>query len=60
MKRITWIWLTALCLSATAVSAQPQEGDLVANFTLEKARGGLVSLHEHQGKAVMLFFFGYN
>ena len=61
MKNAIWIWLVVLFLSAaTTAPAQPQVGDLVPNFTLEKVRGGLVSLHHYQGQAVMLFFLGYN
>ena len=62
MKNRTALWLTALLLAAaaTAVSAQPQEGDLVPNFTLEEVGGDSFSLQDYQGKAVLLFFFGFN
>ncbi|NKB66368.1 MAG: redoxin domain-containing protein [Candidatus Latescibacteria bacterium] len=61
MHSKTGLLLTALFVAAaTAAQAQPKEGDLVPNFTLEEVGGQSVSLQDYQGKAVMLFFFGYN
>jgi peroxiredoxin len=62
LKRLNALLLACVLLGVgvAAGAKAPKVGDPVLDFTLEELRGDTVSLNDYSGKAVLMFFFGFN
>lgn len=58
MKRF-FRYITGLMFMAVPLMAQ-NVGDPAPNFSYNALGGGQITLSDHQGKVVYIFFFGFN
>ncbi|MGH9732208.1 MAG: peroxiredoxin [Candidatus Acidiferrales bacterium] len=57
MKRILFVALALAAATAIYAAAPPAEGAKAPDFTLNSQEGTPISLHDYQGKWVVLYFY---